>query len=208
MTGQDNPENNPSFLTSFEEEGQECQIFEKTQTLLHKLEQCRNTQENIEEKFIWEILGIVASYFLEKEVSPDIKMSTESIIIMNNGHIFVFISPHANTDDMTMAMQGGSTAVYEAPEVLTQQNPDSRALSWTMGCILYEMLALEPAYYDPDGTNPFAAFMQITEGKKPREVTNGSHALRDLQNNCLELEPGVRPTLEEIQTAAKENLNL
>lgn len=91
--------------------------------------------------------------------------------------------------------------VYEAPEVLGRQNPDSKAHSWNLGCLLYEMLALEPAFYDRSGVNPFSVFMDIMQGNLPAIPASASQSMTDLVNRCLVSDSANRLSLQEIEDA-------
>ena len=98
-----------------------------------------------------------------------------------------------------------STAVYEAPEVLNMANPNSTAFTWSIGCILHECLALEPAFYDPEGSNPFSVYMKIMENDLPPEPTSGSDTLKAVIRMCLMQDPDARISLQTLNHVIKDH---
>jgi len=76
---------------------------------------------------------------------------------------------------------------------------------WIMGCLLYEMAALEPAYANI-GTDMFGAMGRIMEGVKPSPVEGYSEDLNTTISECLIVEPESRPTLEDLQARSNAKM--
>ena len=150
----------------------------------------------------------VIKEFLSGKFDTVMKISTEVIRFHSNGT--VFIDPPTNVDQtghMTEVGGGIEAAVYEAPEVLGRQDPGAKAFSWTVGCVVYEMLALEPAFYDrTGGMNPFSVFMDIMQGNLPPDPTHGSAELIALMGCCFKTDPNKRPSLEYLLDIAEQNI--
>lgn len=103
---------------------------------------------------------------------------------------------------MTQVNMSPDSAIYEAPEVLRREEPTKQSFTWTAGCIIYEMLALEPAFYDRTGTNPFQVFMDMMQGTLPPEPLEGSSEIKSVMWNCLKLNPSERMPLQELLSMA------
>ena len=60
---------------------------------------------------------------------------------------------------MIKIFTGSRAGIYEVSEVLDRKHASPRTLSWTMGCIAYELTTLVPAYYDREGTGNMMKIM-------------------------------------------------
>lgn len=74
-----------------------------------------------------------------------------------------------------------------------------------MGCLLYEMASLEPAYANV-GTDMFGAMSSIMEGNKPALVEGYSDDLNATISECLNSEPQTRPTIEDLQARSNAKM--
>lgn len=115
-----------------------------------------------------------------------------------DGSVFI----ERDESQMTQVNMSPDAAIYEAPEVLRREEPTNQSFVWTAGCIIYEMLALEPAFYDRSGTNPFQVFMDMMQGILPPEPLEGSSELKSVMWNCLKLNPTERIPLADLQNMA------
>jgi serine/threonine protein kinase len=50
---------------------------------------------------------------------------------------------------------------YTCPEIIQQEQYTEKADVWSLGCVLYHMMALRPPF---DGTNPLSVASRIVEG--------------------------------------------
>jgi NIMA (never in mitosis gene a)-related kinase 8 len=103
-----------------------------------------------------------------------------------------FTSTHA-TGTQTMV----GTATYVAPEVCDSQKYGMKSDIWSLGCVLYEMCALERAF---GGHNAIAIIKKISEAnyQKLREDLPYSMDLRKLINSLLQKDPRQRPSSEAL----------
>ena len=198
----------PSFIIHFEEDEIVCCIYEPTESLADHIAARKAEGAEFQENFVWTTMAGVIKEFLSGKFDTVMKISTEVIRFHSNGT--VFIDPPTNVDQtghMTEVGGGIEAAVYEAPEVLGRQDPGAKAFSWTVGCVVYEMLALEPAFYDrTGGMNPFSVFMDIMQGNLPPDPTHGSAELIALMGCCFKTDPNKRPSLEYLLDIAEQNI--
>lgn len=201
--GSDPELENPSFIVSFEESNTICFVYEKTDTLRDCIEQCKARNTQLQDIFIWHVTKGLLEFILKGHVTTSTKINSSLIHIGSNGEIFLEI----DDSQMTKMDMGPDSAIYEAPEVLRREEPTNQSFSWTTGCIIYEMLALEPAFYDRTGTNPFQVFMDMMQGVLPPEPPVGSADMKSLMWSCLKSNPADRVAPEEILNIASRHLS-
>ena len=87
------------------------------------------------------------------------------------------------------------TPYYASPEVWRDNPYDHKSDIWSMGCVIYEMVALKP---------PFRAetmellYKKIMAGKYPRIAGTYSLDLANLIRSCLQVQPHQRPDCDKI----------
>ncbi|KAK3086466.1 hypothetical protein FSP39_018830 [Pinctada imbricata] len=203
----DTSSDNPDFILAFEEDEIVCCIYEPTESLGDNIKASREKGTTFQETFIWKTIAGLAQEFKTEKYNPLMKISTSTVRFHSTGEMFLEVPMNTgDTGHMTEVGGGMDSAVYEAPEVLGRQDCSEAAFSWTIGCIIYEMLALEPAYFDRSGTNPFSVFMDIMQGTHPPEPQEGSNELREIMHQCLTVDPNQRPNLDNILQACQQFL--
>lgn len=92
------------------------------------------------------------------------------------------------------------TPLYIPPEVYLLRSYDQTRDVWSLGVLLFEMLAGEPPFHMRSETmmHGEVIFPPIHKPTKFR------HSTRQLVKKMLDLEPSARPTLEEIQRLTAE----
>ena len=183
----------PGYLTSFEEDGHWIVVESPTQSLADLIQECKSHQKSVNEVTVWQCLKMLVQHLITENLDASIHLSTNCIKLYGtNCYIDTVSSQDVNDQPVN--------AVYEAPEVLSNNNPDSRALVWSISCIVFEVLAQEPAFYDPTGTNPFSVYMNITNAVMPPVPTDGSSELRDIVKLGLVHDREQRMSFEELKT--------
>lgn len=190
------------YITSFEEENHIVVVEEPTQTLTDMIEQSREEGTVFDEEFLWLLLDEILAYLIDNEIYPSTHFGPDCIFFLPNRQVFIQCDENQK-GEMNEFMT--STAVYEAPEVLNMANPTSTAFSWSIGCIIHECLALEPAFYDPEGNNPFSVYMRIMENDLPPDPPYGSDTLKAVVKMCLMQDPYARITLKTLQHIVRDH---
>ena len=191
------------FITSFDEEDCTIVVEEQTKTLADVIQQSNKEGTVFDEEFLWLLMDEMINYITENEITPTTHFGPENIHFLPNRQVFMQVE-QKDQEDMTEVMN--SAVVYEAPEVLNMENPTSTAFSWSIGCILYECLALIPAFYDPEENNPFSVYMKIMNGELPPEPVLGSSTLKAVIKMCLINDPLDRITLQTMKHMARDHL--
>lgn len=87
------------------------------------------------------------------------------------------------------------TPYYASPEVWRDLPYDAKSDMWSLGCVLYEMVALRPPFRaeDMDGL-----YRKITKGHYQRVPTHYSQDLADVIGSLLQVNPKHRPTVDQL----------
>jgi NIMA (never in mitosis gene a)-related kinase len=74
---------------------------------------------------------------------------------------------------------------------------DVKSDIWSLGCVLYEMIALKPPFTADDMEGLFKC---VTKGHFPRIPKNYSHDLWQMVKFLLQTNPHARPSCEQIMS--------
>lgn len=161
---------------------------------------CQFIGKNMSEKMAWKLVSDIASGLNELHthqpqiIHNDIKPSNilffdnESFVLSNYGI-------HFETDTQRIVDQNDSMA-YMAPERFQGANPYPETDIWAFGATLFEVLS---------GTKPFG----VQGGKNQRYDTpmpplpDQPDEIRNLVYACLQFNPKMRPTAQQIKDAAR-----
>jgi len=97
------------------------------------------------------------------------------------------------------------TPYYMSPERVGQEAYNLASDVWSLGCILYEMAALQNPFYRP-GLDLISLVDLITRCDYPPLPPTCSDRLRDLVASILVVDPTQRPSVREICAVAKERV--
>lgn len=181
-------------MARFEEDNHWILVDIPVRSLRDIIQETRNAGTQLPQAMVWPALKALVTHLTSNQVPFTAHLSTDCIKMAAKPYIEI-----TDKSDSEMPVDPTANATYEALEVLTQADPDSKAFVWSIGCIAYECLALEPAFYDPTGTNPFAAFQNVMTGVIPSIPTTGSAELHDLVAKCLVANKDDRISLDDLQ---------
>jgi NIMA (never in mitosis gene a)-related kinase 1/4/5 len=87
------------------------------------------------------------------------------------------------------------TPYYASPEVWKDQPYDSKSDVWSLGCVLYEIAALQPPFRasDMDGL-----FKKVLKGIYPKIPAHYSDELNKMLKRLIAVNPNQRPTCDGI----------
>ena len=200
-----------SYLISFTQSETEIIVFDYSPFLLTDiLRKLTEEGKTIPEYLIWKLFGEVCSvikYLESNEVEyPELKpkylsLTDEGDLKLDSGLLYGV--------EQRDLMQGtamddtGICGVYVAPESIKGEETTWRSQVWVLGCILYELASLVPAYA-MTASNMFGAMQAIMEGRPPAAVAETySLDLRSTITDCLKMDQHSRPTVEELLCFAK-----
>ena len=95
----------------------------------------------------------------------------------------------------TFARTFVGTPYYMSPEQMCERGYNEKSDIWSLGCLLYEMAALQPPFNAP---NQARLAVKIREGTIKRLPAQYSSALNALCASMLQKEPSRRPAIREL----------
>lgn len=199
----DETTDNPFNLATFHYGDIRVTVTKYTQTLAEMIHRASRRNTPLAESEIWQVLLDTTSIALTLE--PTEKLGPRALHYC--GRDFVYYPPRLHTESQRFT---NSLSFYDSPEVLARQPGSEYAHSWAIGCTAYEMMALEPAFYDPDvAGNLLEVARRVADGDRPSMQTllgKYSHDLINLVQQCLKFKAQERPRLVSIITLALERL--
>lgn len=98
------------------------------------------------------------------------------------------------------------TPYYASPEVWKDCPYDSKSDIWSLGCVLYELCALQPAFKSKDMKELYA---KVTKGKFSGIPSMYSNDLLCVIKSMLQVKPALRPSCEQLleMPIVKRNIN-
>ncbi|KAG8921069.1 G2-specific serine/threonine protein kinase, partial [Tulasnella sp. 417] len=88
------------------------------------------------------------------------------------------------------------TPYYMSPEMLMEKSYDMKSDIWSLGCLIYELCALQPPFYDAKTQPELTAL--IRSGRIPPLPRGYSQQLFSTIRSMLNLHPGSRPTVQSL----------
>lgn len=165
--------------------------------LFQKICQHQSKGTYISEKEIWTIfiqmvLGLKALHEM-KILHRDLK----------SANVFLYKNSSAKLGDLNvskLAREGlcytqTGTPYYASPEVWKDQPYDMKSDVWSLGCVLYEAIALKPPFRAEDMQG---LYKKILKGAYPRLPKQFSPELNLLIKALLTVNPNKRPSCEQI----------
>jgi len=167
-----------------------------------------NNQKNIKKIFLeeskirnWFVQISLALNYLHKEMKilhRDLK--THNIFVMSHGILKLgdFGISRTLSNENEFATTGIGTPQYLSPEMCKSQPYNYKSDIWSLGCILYEMCSLEPAF---SGNDLPLLIKKIIGGTYKPLPNHYSHQLKDLAKVLFKPDPEKRPSAEQILTS-------
>ena len=193
-------------------------VLEPFPKSLHQLIQdYRKDGVKLCERLLWKMIYQISDGLLylqrRKIVPPDIE--TRTLSLTNNGdillHNLLVYTPSETELNVCVDISGSFSGIFVAPERIKGQRYSTNQDSWSLGCVVYELMHLEPAFSLSKGDSMFEVLRNIVNGVLPRklyEVDCYSSDVVALVVSCLMKEPRRRPTTESVFDFAKEQLKL
>ncbi len=87
------------------------------------------------------------------------------------------------------------TPYYASPEVWEEKPYDSKSDIWSLGCVIYEMITFRPPF---QAHSMEELYRKVMRGIYPKIPSKYSEDLSDAIKLMIQVEPGARPTCEEL----------
>ena len=87
------------------------------------------------------------------------------------------------------------TPYYASPEVWEEKPYDSKSDIWSLGCVIYEMITFRPPF---QAQSMEELYRKVMRGIFPKIPSRYSEDLSDAIKLMIQVEPGARPTCEEL----------
>ena len=87
------------------------------------------------------------------------------------------------------------TPLYMSPEIFKRERYDTKTDIWSLGCILYELMTLKPAF-NADNLNVLK--YKIFNCRFDKVTENYTHQLKNILHVLLNVNPRLRPTIDNI----------
>ena len=165
--------------------------------LYRKIKHYKKYKLFFEEKDIWKI-------FIQ--ITRGLK-SLHNLNILHrdfkSANIFLFSTGEAKIGDLNVSkiMNKGlgntqtGTPYYASPEVWNNSPYDSKSDIWSLGCILYEMLTLNPPFNADDFEG---LYKKVMAGKYNKINSRYSEDMNELLKLLFKIDPKERPNCDEI----------
>jgi len=95
-----------------------------------------------------------------------------------------------------LCMTQTGTPYYASPEVWRDMPYDGKSDMWSLGCVIYEMLALKPPFCAKDMEG---LYKKVLRGQYPRIPAHFSHDISEVVGALLQVNPKHRPSVEQLQ---------
>ena len=87
------------------------------------------------------------------------------------------------------------TPYYASPEVWRDQPYDSKSDIWSVGCVLYELIALQPPFRASDMQG---LYKKVIRGQYPDIPSSYSQDLASVVHTLLQVNPALRPSCDRL----------
>eukprot|EP00899_Mesostigma_viride_P006794 jgi/Mesvir1/16115/Mv08400-RA.2 len=170
-------------------------------SLLDYITSLSEKRQRMPEKLVWTIFIqiMLALNYIHNEKKIVHRDLTPSNIMLQHNHRRVKIADFGLAKQKTGAsvmMSVVGTMPYSCPEIIQHEQYTDKADVWTVGCVLYHMIALEPPF---QGSNPLTVASKIVEGEYPSmDSLPYSADLKNLIKVLLTTDPNKRPNIKEV----------
>ncbi|XP_052818938.1 serine/threonine-protein kinase Nek11-like isoform X3 [Mya arenaria] len=163
-----------------------------------KILEHKKNKRQVDEKMVldWFVQLVLAVHYMHSLRVLHRDLKTRNIFLKNNRvkiGDFGISRILMGTTDLASTFTG--TPYYMSPEVLKHEGYNSKSDVWSIGCILYEMCALDHAF---DGKSLMAVMYKIVEGEPPDLPAKYSKELSRILKLMLNKDPEKRPSATEL----------
>lgn len=190
------------YYTSFVEGGHMYIIMELVQgtSLTDYISSVRGKQQRMSEEQIWSIfiqLTLALSYMHMERGVVHRDLTPSNVMVDQNGKVKITdfgLARQKNKESLMKSAVG--TISFSCPEIILHKPYTEKADLWSLGCVLYQMAMLRPAF---QGNNPLTVAQKIVEGQhEPLSSDLYSPLLTKVVTQLLAVKPEQRPNIIQV----------
>merc|ERR550514_1747928 len=167
--------------------------------LFQKITRHQKMRTHFREDEVWRVLvgmaeGLCALHDL-RILHRDLKCA--NVFLNTNGEVKLGDFNVSKVAKRGLCMTQTGTPYYASPEVWRDMPYDAKSDMWSLGCVLYEMVALRPPFRAEDMEG---LYRKVLRGQYPRIPPHYSNDLVEVISVLLQVNPRHRPTVDQLLT--------
>lgn len=169
--------------------------------LLQQINKCKQERTYLREADVWRYLdgmcqGLKALHDI-RVLHRDMKCANVFLSHSRDGGLIAKLGDFnvSKVAKRGLCMTQTGTPYYASPEVWRDMPYDAKSDMWSLGCILYEMVALRPPFRAEDMEG---LYRKVVRGQYPRIPAHYSQDLADVIAALLQVHPRNRPSVEQL----------
>uniref|UniRef100_A0A7S4QSW5 non-specific serine/threonine protein kinase n=1 Tax=Alexandrium monilatum TaxID=311494 RepID=A0A7S4QSW5_9DINO len=168
--------------------------------LMHQIVKCQKERSHLKEADVWRYLhgmcqGLKALHDM-RILHRDLKCA--NVFLQHEPEGMIAKLGDFNVSKVAkrgLCMTQTGTPYYASPEVWRDMPYDAKSDMWSLGCVLYEMVALRPPFRAEDMEG---LYRKVLRGQYPRIPPHYSHDLSDVIAALLQVNPRHRPSIDQL----------
>jgi serine/threonine protein kinase len=168
--------------------------------LFHLITKSQKGRTHIPENDVWRFVhgmchGLKALHDM-RILHRDLKCA--NVFLHNRGNEVYAMLGDFNVSKVAkrgLCMTQTGTPYYASPEVWRDMPYDAKSDMWSIGCVLYEMVALRPPFRAEDMEG---LYRKVLRGQYPRIPAHYSHDLSEIIGVLLQVNPRHRPSVDQL----------
>ncbi len=176
------------------------------------IKRCKQAKQYIKEDIIWKIFSQVVSALYAchtnksgKILHRDIKPSNVFLDNNNNVKLGDFGLSLQLNKEINFAYSNVGTPYYMSPEQVDENKYNEKSDIWSLGCFLYELVALHPPF---EAHNHLSLALKIKSGKIEKIPEIYSSNLERIILWMMNVEQDKRPSIKDIMAIPEVNIRI